>query len=366
MRTKAKAGKPYVVALLLCACAGWAASLLHLPLPWMIGPLISMAVLRLSGVDLRAPSFARPGGQVIIGTALGVYFTPAIARELVRYLPVMIAAGFGAMVTGYVSSLVLARGAKIDRVSAFFASVPGGAAEMSVLAERYGARPEQVAVGQSLRIALVVMVFPAVFQYAGLAGTDVYEQAQKMVEPQGLIELLAAGAACGFVLRHFDVPNGFTIGALLASVTLTLTGLTASAVPSPLTNLGQLLIGCMLGSRFQREFLHRAPRFLAALLASILVAMLLSVLIGLALAWVLERPWPTLVLATAPGGIAEMAITAKVLRLGVPIVTAFHVVRMVMLVTLTAPIFRLATTLTSRHAQQKKVVDTDSHAKEKN
>ena len=35
----------------------------------------------------------------------------------------------------------------------------------------------------------------------------------------------------------------------------------------------------------------------------------------------------TLVLGMAPGGIAEMCITAKVLQLGVPLVTAFHVTR---------------------------------------
>ena len=36
-------------------------------------------------------------------------------------------------------------------------------------------------------------------------------------------------------------------------------------------------------------------------------------------------------LAISPGGIAEMALTARVLRLGVPAVTAFHVARMVVL-----------------------------------
>ncbi|MEJ0048808.1 MAG: AbrB family transcriptional regulator [Rhodospirillales bacterium] len=340
--------KPFLLGLAVCAAGGVVARFAHVPLPWMIGPLLAMAGCRFGGLDARAPAFARPAGQVIIGTALGVYFTPQIVRELLHYLPIMIAAGFASMLTGYLASVVLAHWAKVDRVSAFFASVPGGAAEMSVLAERVGARPEQVAVGQSLRIALVVMVFPAVFQYAGLAGTDAYEQAQKLVEPAGLTELLAAGAACGFLLRYFDVPNAFTIGALLASVALTLSGQTSSAVPAPLSNLGQLLIGCTLGSRFNRDFLHRAPRFLAALFASILLAMLLSVLVGLTLAWFMERPWPTLVLATAPGGIAEMSITAKVLRLGVPIVTAFHVTRMVILVTLTAPLYKLALALTHR------------------
>ena len=52
-------------------------------------------------------------------------------------------------------------------------------------------------------------------------------------------------------------------------------------------------------------------------------------------------PAPTLVLAMAPGGIAEMCITAKVLQLGVPLVTAAQVARVLILITTTGPGFRL-------------------------
>jgi uncharacterized membrane protein AbrB (regulator of aidB expression) len=41
-------------------------------------------------------------------------------------------------------------------------------------------------------------------------------------------------------------------------------------------------------------------------------------------------------IGTAPGGVAEMCITAKVLQLGMPLVTLCHVLRVVML-TLAAP-----------------------------
>jgi uncharacterized membrane protein AbrB (regulator of aidB expression) len=46
------------------------------------------------------------------------------------------------------------------------------------------------------------------------------------------------------------------------------------------------------------------------------------------------------VLGTSPGGIAEMAITAKVLQPGVPVVTAFQVCRLVAVLMLVAPIYR--------------------------
>jgi len=50
----------------------------------------------------------------------------------------------------------------------------------------------------------------------------------------------------------------------------------------------------------------------------------------------------TAVLATSPGGIAEMALTARNLHLGVPVVTAFHVCRLAVLVLAVGPLFRIA------------------------
>ena len=50
--------------------------------------------------------------------------------------------------------------------------------------------------------------------------------------------------------------------------------------------------------------------------------------------------WATMVLGTSPGGIAEMAITAKVLQLGVPVVTAFQVCRLVAVLVLVEPLYR--------------------------
>lgn len=47
----------------------------------------------------------------------------------------------------------------------------------------------------------------------------------------------------------------------------------------------------------------------------------------------------TMILGTSPGGIAEMAITAKVLQLGVPVVTAFQVCRLVAVLLIVGPMY---------------------------
>ena len=100
-----------------------------------------------------------------------------------------------------------------------------------------------------------------------------------------------------------------------------------------------------LGGRFERSFLGRVPQYVAATLGSILLAMVLAAVLGALLARLYGLPVPSVVLATAPGGIAEMCITAKVLQLGVPLVTAAHVTRVIVLVLGTGALFRTARAL---------------------
>ena len=88
---------------------------------------------------------------------------------------------------------------------------------------------------------------------------------------------------------------------------------------------------CSLGCRFSREFFRAAPRFVCVAALSALLSLVLAFALALGLGALSGIPLATLSLATAPGGVAEMCITAKVLQLGVPLVTLCHVLRVVVL-----------------------------------
>ena len=108
------------------ALAGYVCSRLRTPIPWMLGPLVALAVLRVFGAPIDAPPGARQVGQWVIGTSLGLYFSPA-GRPRRRRL--VAAAGCRRAVrdrrAATSGGLVLARLAGIDRTTAVFASVPG-------------------------------------------------------------------------------------------------------------------------------------------------------------------------------------------------------------------------------------------------
>ncbi len=320
--------------------AGALCSRIGTPIPWMLGPLFALAALRVAGAPITAPPGGRQAGQWIIGTSLGLYFTPHVIREVGGLWPLLAIGAAFAIGIGYVSGLALARLAGIDRTTAIFASVPGGAAEMAVLGDRFGARVDRVAVAQSLRILIVVALVPTAYALLGLHGSDRYVPGMSAFDARGFALLMAATAAGGAVAQWLRLPNAFVLGSLAVAIPLTGGEINLSAMPALVSNAGQCLIGCALGARFQPDFLRGAPRYIGAVALSVLGAIGLSAAFGALLAWFAGLNPATLVLGTAPGGIAEMCITAKVLQLGVPVVTAFHVVRLVVLLLLTAPLFR--------------------------
>jgi len=328
-----------VLALAIALTAGAVCALLHVPLPWMIGPMLAVAAVRISGRHIVGPRGGRQAAQWIIGTALGLYFTPPVAARVGGIFWLLLIGALFAIALGYACGFLLARLAGTDRTTAVFASVPGGAAEMAVLGERFGARVDQVAAAQSLRILMVVLIVPSVFASLRFHGADPFAASAADVHWPVLLALLAGTAIAGLTLQRVGVPNAFVLGALAVAIPLTASGVDTSAMPLWMLNGAQLLLGCALGSRFNRGFIGRAPRFVGAVVLTVALAMLLSAAFATGLAWLSGFHPATLILATAPGGIAEMAITAKVLDLGVPVVTAFHVTRVILLLSCTGPLF---------------------------
>lgn len=321
---------------------------LKTPLPWMIGPLVGMAIFQFSGAAFTAPPLARELGQFFIAVTLGLYFTPTVAREVAANWAVLLGAAFASIVIGYIAGLFLSATAKVDAVTAYFASIPGGATEMAHLGERFNASVERVAVAHSLRILLVVCTVPVGLTLLGVEGTDDYRPVLIALEWEGLGQLFALAALSGFLFQWIGFPNAWMMGPLFGVIIITAGGWQFSSMPIWLSNVAQVLLGCALGSRFSQSFLKEAPRFVSWLIPSIYLTMGLAALVGIGLAQFAGISVQTMILATAPGGIAEMSITAKVLKLGVALVTAAHVTRVMVIVSLTLPLFRLLSKLRSR------------------
>ena len=333
-----------VITLLLAAVGGALAQALGSPLPWLIGPLLCTATLSALGAPLRASNRLRNAGQWILGTALGLYFSPQAVAALQTLAPAIALGVLWALGLGYAFYrwlMWVERDGDALPASAFFGAAIGGASEMALLADRAGAQVDRVASAHSLRVLIVVVLIPFAYQALGVHGADPALRAVHAVQPSGLALLLAASALGGALMTALRAPNPWVLGALVVSAALTGSAIEWSALPRPLVNAAQVAIAATLGVRFTPASLRAAPRWLAAVALGTLAMIALSASFALLLAWGWQLHPATVLLATAPGGIAEMAITASVLGLGVPVVTAFHVMRYIAVLVLTGPLWRL-------------------------
>jgi hypothetical protein len=324
----------------IAGIAGFAAARLNVPLPWMIGPLVVIAAASASGFSLRLPPASRQIGQVVIGTAIGLHFTPMVARYVAQFSVYIWGAAFASIALGGMLSLLFARTGSISRTTAFFASMPGGVAEMAVLAERYGGEPGLVALAQSIRVMFIVIVVPFALVCLDVTGTDMETELQLPLRPAGLVIMLASAVAAAFVLWKIRIVNAWLLGPLTVGILVALNEWPLSQVPQVFINAGQVLIGAALGLRFRRELILGLRRFLPAAIFNTAILVLGSAALAAVIAAWTGLQISNMVLALAPGGVAEMSITAQVLHLGVPLVTAFHVTRMIVVILLSGPIFR--------------------------
>jgi hypothetical protein len=331
--------------LLLALAAALLFVWLGTPLPWMLGPLLATAAASV----LRAPTVSwaplRNAGQGVIGLALGLYFTAEVTALVVSLwwaivLGIAWALGLGWLFGAWLHRLHAQRLPGLNRATTWFAGGIGAASEMTLLAEREHGRTDLVAAAHSLRLLIVTVLIPFGLQFSSLDRVDLLASGAREFHGAGLLVLLLAASAGAWLMTRLDRANPWFIGPLLVSMGLTMAGMELSAVPKELSNVAQLVIGVSLGVRFTPAFVHTAPRWLLSVAGGTLVMIALCA----GFAWGLARgtglPLATLVLGTAPGGIAEMAITAKVLQLGAPVVTAFQVCRLIAVLLLQAPLYR--------------------------
>jgi len=314
---------------------GFAAKWLHFPLPYMTGSLLTTAALGLAGVPVRSVWQARAAGQFVTGSAIGTSFTPALLLALIGLLPAIIVGAAVSVLIGCVGAVMLMRLGQVDPRTAFLATTPGGVIEMANVAARIGADPLPIMVLQTMRVGLTVCVAPFLATLIAENGPPHEVVRAEVMSWLTVAALMTASFAGGMILRLFKLPNYWFLGSILTVSIIGSLGLVHGRVPDVILIVAQVTIGVSIGTQYRHEFLTRLLRLLLSSFVTVPFALLATGLLAAVYTAVLALPLPTMFLSLAPAGIAEMALTGKVLGLDAAVITGFHMVR-ILLVTLGA------------------------------
>jgi len=316
---------------------------LNMPLAWMMGAMVLTTIAALSKLPLYVPGRLRSAMIAILGVLLGSTFTPE-ALDKVAEWPITLAslALYLLLVTGMLY-VYFRRVVGFDPATAYFSATPGGLNEMVIVGRAMGGDDRAIALVHGARILLVVLTLPFWFRYAygvgsagGGAGTGTLA-GLGWLDGSVLVACAIVGPMLGKLLR---LPAYRLVGPMLASAAVHIAGVTGSAPPMELVAMAQVVIGSAIGARFAGSPLKWVLKIIAASIGS--TSLMLGATVGFA--WVLAPlsgiDFAPIVLAFAPGGLAEMSLIALALGVETAFVATHHVARIVMIVIAAPLIFR--------------------------
>lgn len=329
------------LALLIGACGALLFLYADLPLAWMLGPMLATMLAALFGAPVAVPAVLREPTVAVLGVLLGSGFDQESMARLVRWAPIVASLPVYVAAAVALAFIYLRRVARLDPRTAWFAATPGGLGEMVVLGDRAGGDMRTIALVHSTRILLVVLAIPFALQAIGFE-IPALPGANRTVA--GTLDFLAmvgcavVGFATGVLIR---LPAPALLGPMLASALAHLVGVVQGAPPTPLVAAAQLVIGAQVGARFCGYPIERVIATVAVGLGLTTLMLGLAALVGWVLASATGVPMLLLLLALAPGGLAEMSLLAYALTDDPALVAAVHILRITLVVFLAPLAFRL-------------------------
>jgi membrane AbrB-like protein len=334
----------FAFAMALAVAAGLAFQAMHLPLPFMLGPIAVLTIASLAGLPVAMPKVLRPPMTMVLGLLLGAAFTPALLSQ---------ASGWLVSFAGLIAFIIVAGGActwyfrrvgGFDPTTAYFSGMPGGLVEMVLFGAEKGGDAPSIALVHSARILLVVSIMP--FLVEALEGVTLGARgvAGAPLATTGLADgfwLLVCAFGGLLFAQLVRLPAKFLLGPMLVGGALHIAGVTTAAPPMEIVILSQLVLGSAIGCTFAGVERRRVLRTLLLSLGATAVLLTVTLVFAFVMARVTGLSPVLLLLAYSPGGLAEMGLIALTIQLDIAFVAAHHLVRVVVVLLAATPAFSL-------------------------
>lgn len=296
-------------------------------------------------------------GQVLIGLAIGFSIQQSTLSSLSAQIPVLGLLGLTLLASGGLIGYFYSRLEKIDLLTGILATTPGNIGVMASIAADYSKNTAFVSLVQLLRFTTIIAVIPLVARVPHTTDLRSTLSALRLdahwLTPGNCLELaavLAAAALAAQLGTRLNIPVATFFCPILVGLGFEslgfadwfanwfadwLTGLpsgaeTSFSLPPLLKVVGQILLGTTIG-----EYWANSPRITLSTLARAVIPVTLTFsaeLLTAAIAKVLTPwDWLTCLLIAAPGGSPEMIWIALSLQHNVELVTASHLVRLLVI-----------------------------------
>ncbi|MGB7317672.1 MAG: AbrB family transcriptional regulator [Planktotalea sp.] len=312
---------------------------LHLPLPWLLGPIFACLAAALTGIPMRGIKVINDAMRTILGVAVGATFTTALLGSMVGMWPTLLLIP---VMTACIGLLGLAYFHKLwgfDFATSYYGAMPGGLQDMLVFGEEAGGDVRALSLIHATRVMVIVVALPILLTWIWDADLSNQPGVPAATLPwQQLALMVFCGLAGWQVAKRLGMFGASILGPLLFSAILALAGVLEHRPPAEAIWAAQFFIGMSVGSKYAGVTMAEVRRVVTAALGFCGLLLVLTVVFAEGIHLANLAPARETVLAFAPGGQAELTVLALIVGADMAFVVAHHVLR-IFVVILGAPIF---------------------------
>ena len=330
------------IAFLAAALLGFLLRQLAIPIPYLLGGIITGFVVR-TFLD-NSFQWPRAWREMMLGVAgygIGSNCTPATFLQLSQETLGILGASLFTLAVSVGVAVHMHRHTFANLLSSIMGCLPGGLTAMTVLMDDYEEADENVVVvSQCLRLFVVEVSVP--FLAIRLFGGEATRTAsaglwaasaadfQSLFHPGWLlvVPLVLIGRT---IAKAIHLPTWQLLGPILVTSLFALWQGSVPRIPAPAMAFAQLHIGLYIGTMMDRDKLLKTRELIPNVILGSLLMVASSAVLSVFMSRLYGFSTLTGFLALAPGGIAEMCLTGMEMHQDVAVILTYQLVRVLML-----------------------------------
>lgn len=347
-----------IITIMVGAAGGLTALYFKVPAGAMVGSMLSVALYNVITGDAFMPQDVK----VITQAAAGAFIGAGIKRKDVMDFKLMVKPAI-LMVVSMISldllmGYIMYKVTQIDLITSLFACAPGGIVDMSLISDDLGADSSKVAILQMVRLMAVFVIFPSMMKFIakkfetkkGDALNEISVEKDETVKEDTKTRESYGNLALTLVLALITGVIGYKLGIPAGAMTFSMISVSALSIfakrgymPLNIRRATQVFAGVLIGERMTYGDLIALKSIFVPAIMLLVGIIAVNLCIGIFISKISNLEIVTSLLASAPGGVSDMALIAKDLGGDAPKVAVLQLARYVCVIAIFPILVKLIT-----------------------
>jgi len=330
--------KKFLLVILISIPSAIVADYFNIPLAWMLGPMLAISIVALSGIKVKMPKLALSSILIILGLHIGNYIDQNLFNQMTEWVWTSVIMFVYILVSILIVSKYLQKFSGYNVKTSIFSAAPGALGPLMILAEYEKSDLSQVATSHLIRLIIIITVIPFFVVNYSTNEALVIEKFNFLDQNHfDLLILLICSVLLIFLFDKIGVPAALLSGTLVASGILQISEAASYKLPDESIDFCLLILGASVGCRFADKSLKEVVGNTFHSLIATIILVTLGLLAAIIATYFVDTNFLTLLLSFSPGGIYEVAVIAVAFDLDPNFVAFHHIVRLLMIL-FTVPI----------------------------